>query len=847
MEKEQTFNIYNYSQLTYMNTSWNIKAPAKVAEKIHINIDSTEFINMKSKGYGVAVVGWIFHESHAITLSPRGSYSNFSKESERQDVFEVFGFEASLQSGFEGLFYFPQGEKKHHLKFDIITAKDDIIGELNLKIGGNPGLNIFAMGRWLLDNCNRANFTAAWHMLKEGNPLKIWRSIQVAVSASSIGNNIKTTMHLLDTDLLKKSEKKETNSNSISIIDIIIPVYNGPKLLSSLLNSIRKNTHPPYRLIIIDDASTDPEIESILQTQQPFFEDCTIIRNERNMGFVKSVNIALSQSKHNVVILNSDTEVPENWLPRLVSPFTEDSKIASVTPMTNSGTIASFPDFCEDNDLIFDADLKQIDTAFQKINGDYYIEVPTGVGFCMAMRREVLEQIGFLDEATFHRGYGEENDWCQRAERSGYKNVIQPSLFVWHKGGGSFHSKEKENLFQKNYRKLIDKHPDYESKIQAFIRTDNLYTVRFLALLFLLQKMQSRAVCIIIDHDMGGGANLYSAQKIVKEKEQHHILHISFCLDYKMFKITLYYQKYCQSLYVKDESDLESFLRSVSEKNYFYNNMAKYPDPLRIVKFLDNELEQQGNSLTIAIHDYLPICPTYILLNNDSWYCGLPKEISECVDCLKKNRYSIIPNVDIVEWRQHWQNVLDKCYSILTFSKSSKALLRQIYEIPPEKIEVTPHKLLQDFTRKPKLDFSKELHIGVVGGINIQKGARIVADLVKEMERMEYGKLTIIGKLADVSIQSKRFHITGAYDSKDLPDLIEKSGANIFLVPSIWPETFCYIASELMILEVPVVCFDIGAPCERLKYYHKGLVLPVEPKARNTIKHLNAFFDRHKI
>ena len=75
---------------------------------------------------------------------------------------------------------------------------------------------------------------------------------------------------------------------------------------------------------------------------------------------------------------------------------------------------------------------------FEKYGSNQPIELPTGVGFCMALNRNVLKKIGFLDEQTFGKGYGEENDWCMRAYKAGYKNVLIPNLFVYHKHGMSF-------------------------------------------------------------------------------------------------------------------------------------------------------------------------------------------------------------------------------------------------------------------------------------------------------------------------------------------------------------------------------------------------------------------------
>jgi glycosyltransferase involved in cell wall biosynthesis len=109
-----------------------------------------------------------------------------------------------------------------------------------------------------------------------------------------------------------------------------------------------------------------------------------------------------------------------------------------------------------------------------------------------------------------------------------------------------------------------------------------------------------------------------------------------------------------------------------------------------------------------------------------------------------------------------------------------------------------------------------------MGQINAQKGARIVAGVV---ERIEKGhpdvRVVVLGTL-DVPCRSSRLTVTGQYKREDLPDLIEAHGINMFLFPSIWPETFSYVVAEMMALELPVVAFDLGAPAERLRSYRRA-------------------------
>ena len=102
------------------------------------------------------------------------------------------------------------------------------------------------------------------------------------------------------------------------------------------------------------------------------------------------------------------------------------------------------------------------------------------------MNIAALKEVGLLDEETFGKGYGEENDWCQRAIKAGYKNVHADNLFVYHKHGGSFMSEEKKRLIAENSEKLFARYPDYKREVGAFCAIDPAKKERLYAMIRLM-------------------------------------------------------------------------------------------------------------------------------------------------------------------------------------------------------------------------------------------------------------------------------------------------------------------------------------------------------------------------
>jgi len=182
--------------------------------------------------------------------------------------------------------------------------------------------------------------------------------------------------------------------------------------------------------------------------------------------------------QRDVVILNSDTEVPASWLTRLRAAADRELKAASITPFSNNATICSYPHFCEDNPIPEGLDCDALDALFSEANAERAIEIPTAVGFCMYVRRGALDEVGEFDEDAFGRGYGEENDWCMRAAARGWKHLLATDVFVYHAGGASFGSDASE--YQANALKVIsERYPEYEREIAEFIEADPMEVARY--------------------------------------------------------------------------------------------------------------------------------------------------------------------------------------------------------------------------------------------------------------------------------------------------------------------------------------------------------------------------------
>ena len=253
---------------------------------------------------------------------------------------------------------------------------------------------------------------------------------------------------------------------------IVIPVFNAFEKLQACLDSITRTMSPDTRVLLIDDASTDPRVLPLLQSwvteAKPVRQ---LLLHAENQGFVATANHGMRVAETDVVLLNSDTEVTTGWLQCLADCLDSDPSIATATPWSNNGEIVSIPEFCVSNPVPGDPEI--IASLIKTCGKPTYPDMPTAVGFCMAISLKAIRTIGLFDEMTFGLGYGEENDFCQRAEQAGMRNVLCDDAYVVHHGGASFGPlglKPDDESMQR----LLAKHPEYLKKVMEFIKTDPL-------------------------------------------------------------------------------------------------------------------------------------------------------------------------------------------------------------------------------------------------------------------------------------------------------------------------------------------------------------------------------------
>jgi GT2 family glycosyltransferase/tetratricopeptide (TPR) repeat protein/2-polyprenyl-3-methyl-5-hydroxy-6-metoxy-1,4-benzoquinol methylase len=213
------------------------------------------------------------------------------------------------------------------------------------------------------------------------------------------------------------------------LTSIVIVTHNELAYTRQCVDSIRQYTDEPYELIFVDNASTDGTVEYLRSVP-----GAKIITNPENRGFPAAANQGIQAAAgKQIVLLNNDTLVTTGWLGRLLRALHSDTRIGLVGPCSN----------CVSGE-------QQVPVRYEEIAGldgfawDWgkaqdrtVVDTDRLVGFCLLIRRELIEQIGLLDE-RFGIGCFEDDDYCLRAVQAGFRVVIARDAFVHHFGGRTF-------------------------------------------------------------------------------------------------------------------------------------------------------------------------------------------------------------------------------------------------------------------------------------------------------------------------------------------------------------------------------------------------------------------------
>jgi glycosyltransferase involved in cell wall biosynthesis len=548
------------------------------------------------------------------------------------------------------------------------------------------------------------------------------------------------------------------------------------------------------------------------------------LSNRQNLGFVHTVNRGMSlHPKRDVVLLNADTEVFDGWIDRLRRTAQRHPRTATVTPLSNNATICSYPRFLQDNPFPLELSYAELDALTAAVNAGVAVEAPTGIGFCLYIKRNVLKEVGPFDQASFGRGYGEENDFCQRAIRKGWRNIIAADVFVHHWGSASFRG-EKAKRLQAALKTLDRLHPNYHRDVAAFIQHDPLLGARRRLDLARLQRLRRDKNILIVSHSRGGGAERHIQEDFQRlSREGYGIFLMRPQSGHSSHVVIRHHAARplpnLPSYPLEDTAAMMAAIKDFNITEIHTHSLVDYtPDA---PDHLTRLVESLGAHWEVNLHDYKVICPRINLADGNGFYCGEPSETA-CGLCLVE-RGSDFGVTDIRAWRAMHRRALFAANRVLVpNADAAERLGRYFTEVT---FEVSPHEdidLAQIPIRLPELAPHEKLRIVVIGAIGKIKGFEVLLACARNARQQRLPlEFVLMGySMNDRLLKEAGVSITGRYLEENARATLKGLEPHVVWLPSLWPETYSYTLSIALQCGLPVFAFDIGAISRRIRECH---------------------------
>ena len=614
---------------------------------------------------------------------------------------------------------------------------------------------------------------------------------------------------------------------------VVMPIYKGyDETLASIHAVLTAQQQVPFALLVIDDRSPDIALsKKVAQLSSRGLFSLKV--NRSNLGFVKSVNSALrSLPDQPIVLINSDTLVSGDWLDRMIAHAQNDPLIATVTPFSNSATIFSYPSLNENNMIQPEVDIAGLDRLALDANRGRSSEIPTGVGFCFLMSVAARRSVGLLDEAAFGRGYGEECDFCFRAAKAGFRNVLAEDVFVYHKGEVSFGKPAAGEA--PGQKALHAKHPEYPETIRQHLKADPTEIGRIRLDLRRLAASAGAKPTVIVYHGLTGGIVTHVKEELRRFKVAK--------VDVILIRVGVEGR---WNIEITSGASAPAFTPNLRAMPFqqFRQHLADFlrwldPGLIHIHSFVGLEwtatvafmtlIRESGAPYHFTLHDYSVVCHRNNLVLTNNRYCGLA-ETERCRLCVATDP-DYPEAVDPAVLRATYARFLEGADRVQAPSRDIADRLHGAGA--GYAIDVEPHAEARlDIPTLQPAPAACVLTVVTIGAIGAHKGSRIILSLARDARTRRLPIRYHIVGYSDVTASMAEAGVdeTGRFlKTKDAIQAVASLRPRLIFLPSIWPETWSYTLSMSLAIGVTPVVFDIGAPAARVRDEGVGVILPYE-------------------
>ena len=627
---------------------------------------------------------------------------------------------------------------------------------------------------------------------------------------------------------------------------IIVPVYNAPEETEACLRSIVRETYLPYRVLVLDDASSDPLVSPMLRDLAEEFPILETHRHDDNLGFAANVNFGMRLAEGDVVLLNSDTVVSTGWLDRMVACAYSRTDVATVTAVSNAAGAFSAPENNRVNRLPDGMSVNAMAEEAARVAAPLPVVAPTGNGFCLYVRRDALVRLGLFDADAFPH-VAEENDFGQRAILAGMVNLVDSSCYIYHARSASFGSDEAKSRKLVGARARIDRrYPDYKRQVAVFLRTPELGAFRSRLRSALNRRssprVHERPRILSVVHN-GGGGMVHTNKDLMK----------ALLASFDTYELRCGLNDW-QLARMDDDRTIAEWQFGTSWSSVGAPDVPRRMALRSVVKVLEfdlvhvrtliatgpeilTNLARTGVPVVVSFHDFATVCPTIQLVDENLRFCGghCTPSRGECRVAL--NWFSDVRNLKhqgVYRWRERMAANLPLADAFVTSSDNTREVLIEHFPVlGKRRFDVIEHGRDRADHKDAAVPPGSPLKVVAFGALSIPKGIRLMEAMFEAAARskrdLEFHLLGELPGYHKVDFPCVLYH--GPYERGALPRHLQEISPSYALICPIWPETYCHTLTEAWLSGLPVLASDIGVVAERVKRHGGGrLVEPHRPE-----------------
>ncbi len=641
---------------------------------------------------------------------------------------------------------------------------------------------------------------------------------------------------------------------------VVVPVHGQTDAVGPCLRAVLATVPAGTLVVVVDDGSPEPGLRRELRALAEAGRIRLIShRTPRGLPAAANAGVAACPGR-DVVLLNSDTLPAPGWIERLHAVADSAPDIGSVTPLSNNAGIVSYPGPTGTTPMPDAAGGAWLAALAWRAVGARAVGIPVGEGFCLYVRRACWEQAGPFRAALFAQGYGEDTDFCLRARALGWRHVAAPGVFVGHRSGASFGAAAA--LQARNQKVLERLHPGYAAEMEAFRAADPLAPARrrldrarweaarrsgLLAASVSVGGMTAGSepggssaapAVLLITHADGGGV-----ERVVAASWQAHraagrraivlrpgagagrgrevVLEAPSGGDTPNLRFAL----------PREVPALLRLLRAEPLVGIELHHLLGHPPAVvEIVTAL-------GVPYEVHVHDHAWVCPRVTLTRpagnagagapGPDRYCGAPG-LAACEACVATHGSLLDEPIGVRALRQRSAALLLGARRVVVASADAAARLRRyVRGVVPCIVPLGDDAALPPAAAPPR--GAGRLRVCVVGAVGPAKGVDVLLACAGDAARRDLPlEFVVVGPTTEDAalLATGRAFVTGPFRPEEATALIHAQQAQLALLPSIWPETWCFALTDVWAAGLDVVAFDLGAPAERIRRTGRGALLP---------------------